>query len=172
MAEERCYDISTDVILGERIGIPAFVTGVRLHETALFPQEVKHEPVAQGVPHVAQPVIEAQHVVVSEPTPAPRRRPGRSRTLRATPILSVVDFPVGCAVLTPRHDDASGVFFSYCTVIAHHDGQLRVAVPGESPQLVSLSVLQRTGEKYGLPLHESVQPSLPQPHLLPAQPRH
>tara|TARA_B110001452_G_scaffold141198_1_gene117374 strand:+ start:267 stop:1145 length:879 start_codon:yes stop_codon:yes gene_type:complete len=79
----------------------------------------------------------------------------RRRDATAPPQLRIEDFPVGCSVLTPRKEIVDGVeFSSYCKVIDHRDGLLRVAIPGEADWSIGLDMLRRTGQKYGLPLRQ------------------
>ena len=55
----------------------------------------------------------------------PRRRPTESVESR-----TLDDFPIGCAVLLPRHDDGGNKWNSYCLVVGHTaDGMLELEVP-------------------------------------------
>ena len=83
--------------------------------------------------------------------------------------LTLDEFPVGSAVLTPRYD--GGEYYSYCTVLAHREGRLRVDIPGEAPFNLSLSSLQRTGDKYSQPLCiKSAPPAEAETELRPNDP--
>jgi hypothetical protein len=62
--------------------------------------------------------------------------------------LTVHDFPIGTMVWTPRKIQQGG---SFCRVLKHDDGQLRVEVPGEPSGLVSLMSLKKRVEA-GLPI--------------------
>ena len=82
-----------------------------------------------------------------EQPPTPVVRPRRERpTPRAA--LGLCEFPPGSFVFTPRWGVAGGG--SWCRVIRHDLGQLRVAVPDEPTALVSLETLNARRE-LGLP---------------------
>lgn len=109
---------------------------------------VKQEQATEraSLEHPQERPIAAAAIAVVQPG-ARARRHGTS----CEPTLSVQQFPVGIEVLTPRVD-GDGEYFSYCTVLSHREGQLRVEIPGEAPYNLSLHTLKRTGDKWGRPL--------------------
>jgi hypothetical protein len=93
-------------------------------------------------------------------TPPLSRRPRRAEPEPSEPApafgaapaakLTLASFPPGTLVFTPRKGvDGGG---SFCRVLLHDAGQLRVAVPGEPSALVSLDFLS-TRQEQGLPIH-------------------
>ena len=84
--------------------------------------------------------------------PGLRPRPQRQKTDLTKVKLTLSDFPPGSKVFTPRRGEAGGG--SWCVVIRHDDGQLRVAVPGETSALVSLDYLARR-QATGAPIQMS-----------------
>ena len=103
---------------------------------------VKHTAASSSWPSATQAAA------VQEEPPARRRRTA------APPPLQLREFPVGCAVLTPRKEADGTPFVSYCKVLSHKEGQLQVHIPHEQPFLISLDYLRRTAEKHGKPMRE------------------
>ena len=126
---------------GESSTPPVASVKVELPEAAATETPVQHAPLA----------------VVSTGHPSGRLQRRVSSCERS---LSLADFPPGAQVLTPRYDDehGRGEYYSYCTVMAHREGRLRVEIEGEAPYNLSLAQLQWTGDRYGMPLK---RPSLP-----------
>ena len=60
--------------------------------------------------------------------PAPRKR-------------TLADFQVGWWAFVPRVDDHGFGFSTWCQIVKHEDGQVKVAVPGEKRQKVALRLL-------------------------------
>lgn len=102
--------------------------------------EVKHEQAQNPITAAEAP---KKRQARTETTFAPMRREGRAqrqKTAKVAPI-TLDDFPIGSVVFTPREDFEAGG--SWCTVVAHKEGQLEVGVPDEPRQLLSLRLLQK-----------------------------
>lgn len=112
--------------------------------------EVKEESEAGPQPKTESAPVKRRRYVKDDDdaVPATLQRPRRMPPA-AKVKLSLQDFPPGTRIFTPRRDVEGGG--SWCKVLKHDSGQLRVAVPDEPTALVSLDFLAKRQEQ-GLPI--------------------
>ena len=72
----------------------------------------------------------------------------RSNTRRPRePLPALSDFPVGSELMVPRVSNSGSIFYSWCAIVAHKNGELIVHVENEGDQALSLHTLHGQAQR-------------------------